>query len=390
MKRNEINLINNFLSTVKKVSRADINYIHEPFLNHKEKSILNDCIKKNQVSAVGNYKNKFEKLIKKFTKSKYVISTSTGTSALHLALRAIGANKDHEILIPSFNFIAAANAVLYCNSTPHFVDINSKNLGIDPDYLNSYLNKISKVKNNKCINKKTNKIIYAVIPVYVFGNSYDIEKLMKVCRKFKLKMIEDSAEALGTFYKGRHAGTYGLAGCLSFNGNKIITSGSGGAVITNNKKIYEFISKLVFNGKIKHNYELIYENQSLNFRLSDLNAALGCAQMEKISFFLKLKRQLAKKYMKLFEKNNSFYFLTENSNTKSNYWLNTVILDDKHINLRSKIFQKAKLKKVPIRPVWKPLHSLNYLKKYPKSKLKITNKMYKKVINLPSSAILGK
>lgn len=390
MKRNEIDVINNFLSTVKKVSRADINYIHEPFLNHKEKMILNDCIAKNEVSAVGNYKNKFEKLIKKFTKSKYVISTSTGTSALHLALRAIGANKDHEILIPSFNFIAAANAVLYCNSTPHFVDINRKNLGVDPDYLHSYLNKISKVKNNKCINKKTNKIIYAVIPVYVFGNSYDIEKLLKVCRKFKLKMIEDSAEALGTFYKGRHAGTYGIAGCLSFNGNKIITSGSGGAVITNNKKIYEYISKLVLNGKLKHNYELIYENQSLNFRLSDLNAALGCAQIEKISFFLKLKRQLAKKYIKLFKKNNSFYFLKENSNTKSNYWLNTVILDDKHINLRSKIFQKAKLKKVPIRPVWKPLHSLNYLKKYPKSKLKNTNKMYKKVINLPSSAILGK
>ena len=230
------NFVDNFLNILKYSQKKQTNGIHEPSLNINDKKIVSECITKNEVSALGSYVKKFEDQIAKFTGSKYAVTTSTGTAALHLSLQAIGVNKNHEVLLPAFNFIAAANAILYCNATPHFVDIEKKNLSIDVNLLENYLKNILVKKNDNFINKKTKKIIYAIIPIYVFGNSYDIKKLANVCKKYKIKIIEDSAEALGTFYKKKHAGTFGIAGCLSFNGNKLITTGGGGAVITNNPK----------------------------------------------------------------------------------------------------------------------------------------------------------
>ncbi len=391
MATNEAKLINNLFRDIKRVVKNNkINSLHEPYLGNNEKKILNECIKKNEVSSVGRYRQKFEKLISEYTGVKYAVTTSSGTAALHLALKAIGVRNNHEIIVPSLNFVASVNAILYCNAIPHFVDINPNNLGIDPKALEIYLKNIALIKNNKCINKKTNKIIFAVVPVYVFGNSYDIEKLKRVCKKFKLKIIEDSAEALGTFYKKKHAGTFGEAGCLSFNGNKIITTGGGGAVLTNSKKIYEFVKRNIFNGKLKHDYELIYEPNSLNFRMPDINAAIGCAQIKNLNYFLSLKRNLAKRYSKFFKKNNEIFFLKENLFTKSNYWLNTILIRNINLKIRKKIFLKAKKLNIPLRPIWTPLHKNNKLKKFPKSNLKNTNSVFKKIINLPSSAILGK
>ena len=384
------NLVDDFLYKLKNSLKKKTNGIHEPSIDASDKKIVSECIGKNEVSALGNYVRKLENEIVKFTGSKYAITTSTGTSALHLSLLAIGVNKNHEILVPAFNFIAAANAILYCNATPHFVDIDNKNLGIDVDYLENYLETNTIKKNKHYINKKTKKIIYAIIPVYVFGNSYDIQKLKKICKKFNIKIIEDSAEALGTFYKNQHAGTFGLAGCLSFNGNKIITTGVGGAVITNNSNIYKYIKDKINNGKKSKTYELIYEQKTLNFRMADINAALGLSQFIKIKKLIKNKRNLAKKYQRLFKNFEGVRFIGEDKNTKSNYWLNSVEIDFKSLKERTALFNKAKRLNVPIRAAWTPLSKLKYLKDCPKSNLKNTEEIYKKIICIPSSAILGK
>ncbi len=383
-------LLDNFLNQLKRIPLKNTKGIHEPQLDKKDKINVSKCIERNEVSAAGNYVKNFERAIINFTGSKYAVATSTGTSAIHLALQAIGVNKNHEVLIPAFNFIASANAILYCNATPHFIDIDKQNLAIDVDFLDKYLKKISFKKNNNYINKKTKKIIYAIVPVYIFGNSYDIQKLKKLCKKYNLKIVEDSAEALGTFYKNKHAGTFGNAGCLSFNGNKVITTGIGGAVITDNYKIYKNIRDKVNNGKKKNTFELVYLEKTLNLRMASINAALGISQIKKINQLLRDKRNLSKKYINLFKNLKKIRFIKENKYTKSNYWLNAVIVDFKNNNQRNLLFKKAKKLKIPIRPAWTPLNKLNYLKNCPKSQLNITNNIFKKIVCLPSSSILGK
>jgi len=383
------NLIDSFLKRLRKIPKKNTKGIHEPQFDKKDQIIVSNCIKKNEVSGTGNYVKNFERAIASLTGSKYVIATSTGTSALHLALQANGVGKNHEVLVPAFNFIAAANAILYCGATPHFVEINKKNLGIDVDYLSNYLKKIAVKKNNFFINRKTKKKIYAIVPVYVFGNSYDVTKLLNLCKKYKIKIIEDSAEALGTFYKKKHAGTFGKAGCLSFNGNKIITTGLGGAVITNNHKLYTNIRDKVDNGKKKNTFELVYEQKTLNFRMASINAALGISQIKKLKKFLLLKKKLSNQYFKLFKDIKGVRYITEDKFTKSNHWLNAVEIDFKNNKQRIELFKKAKKLKIPIRPAWTPLNKLNYLKKFPKSSLYKSDKIYKKIICLPSSAILG-
>lgn len=383
-------LLNEFLNQLKKIPLKKTKAIHEPQIDREDKVTINKCIERNEVSAAGNYVKNFEKALINFTGSKYAIATSTGTSAIHLALQSMGVNENHEVLIPAFNFIASANAILYCNATPHFVDINKTNLTLDLEYLDKYLKKISFKKNKNFINRKTKKIIYAIIPVYIFGNSYDVQKLKKLSRKYNLKIIEDSAEALGTFYRNKHAGTFGDAGCLSFNGNKIITTGMGGAVITDNYKIYKNIRNKVNNGKKNNTFELVYQEKTLNLRMASINAALGISQMKKINSLLRYKRKLSKKYLHLFKNSNRIRFLCENIHTKSNNWLNAVVLDFKNNNQRTLLFKKAQQLKIPIRPAWVPLNKLNYLKNFPKSKLNITNNIYKKIVCLPSSSILGK
>tara|TARA_B100000579_G_C22848544_1_gene865908 strand:+ start:3082 stop:4251 length:1170 start_codon:yes stop_codon:yes gene_type:complete len=387
--KKKTNLLDSFLNKLKKIPKKKIKGIHEPQFDEIDQKIVSNCIKKNEVSGAGDYVKNFEREIASFTGSKYVIATSTGTSALHLALQANGVDKNHEVLVPAFNFIAAANAILYCGATPHFVEISTKNLGIDVDYLSNYLKKIAVKKNKYFINRETKKIIYAIVPVYVFGNSYNVTKLLSLCKKYKIKIIEDSAEALGTFYKKKHAGTFGKAGCLSFNGNKIITTGLGGAVITNNHKLYKNIRDKVNNGKQKKTFELVYEQKTLNFRMASINAALGISQIKKLKKFLLLKRKLSNRYYKLFKNIKGVRYITEDKYTKSNHWLNTVEVDFKNNKQRIELFKKANKLKIPIRPAWTPLNKLKYLKKFPKSSLHKSDKIYKKIICLPSSAILG-
>jgi len=375
-------------SLIEKTINKGPHYLHEPLFVGNEIKYIKDTIKKNFVSTSGEYVIKFENKIKNYTKAKYAIAVINGTQALYVALKALGVKKDQEILVPALTFVGTVNAISYTGAEPHFVDSNIKDLGIDCKKLEIYLNKIGKIKNNKCINRKTGKIISGIMPVHIFGHPCDIENIIRLSRKFKLKIIEDAAEALGSFYKKKHLGTFGDVGCISFNGNKIITTGGGGAIVTNQKKLAEKIKHLVSTAKVPHKWEYIHDDIGYNFKMPSLNAALGLAQIEKINFFLKAKRKLFKKYFNSFNKIEGANIFRENVNSKSNYWLQTLILEKKYKNLKNKLLNYCYKKKIYLRPVWKLISSLKPYKKKQKMNLSGAKAIENQVINLPSSQSL--
>ncbi len=372
-------------NAIKKTIGVGPHKLHEPYFSKKEIKLTNDTIKKNFVSSAGEYGKKFENKLKKLTKAKYVISVINGTQALFISMKALGIDNNQEVLVPSLTFIGTVNAISYTGAEPHFVDSNIKHLGIDCKKLEVYLKKISKIKNNKCINKKTGRIISGIIPVHIFGHSCDIENIILLAKKFKLKIIEDAAEAVGSFYKKKHLGTFGEVGCLSFNGNKIITTGGGGAVITNKKKLADRINHLANTAKIKHNWEYIHDDVGYNFKLPSINAALGIAQLEKLQIFLKAKRKLFSEYSKNFKDIRGVSIFKEGKHLRSNYWLQTLILDKKHRFLKNKILKYCFQKKFYLRPSWKLISSLKPYQKKQKMNLSGSKEIINRVINLPSS-----
>ena len=271
-------------------------HLHEPDLDSSEINYLKNCIISNEVSSQGKFVKKFEDKISKLTKAKYIITANSGTSALHIACILMNIKENDEVLVPSFTFVGTANAVKYCGAIPHFVDIEEKNLGINVKKLNNYLNKIVIKKKNFCINKLTGRKIKAVIPVHIFGHAAKIIAIKELAKKFNLSVIEDAAEAIGSYYHNKHLGTFGDIGVLSFNGNKTITCGSGGAILTNNKTLAKKARHLISTAKISHPYNYVHDQVGFNYRMSNLNAALGYSQINRI-----------KKYSII--KENCFYFI---------------------------------------------------------------------------------
>ena len=382
-------LVNEFRSSLLKALKGKKKplFLHEPFLNSKDRISLNDCLRSNKVSTAGIFTKKFENEIKRFTKSKYVLTVINGTSALHLAIIALGIKKKEEILIPSLTFVATGHAVLYNHSIPHFFDVN-ENLTVDILKLDKYLKKITINRNGKCINKKSKRVIRAIIPMHTFGHVCEMDKLKKLATKYNLLVIEDAAEALGSFYKKKHAGTFGDIGVLSFNGNKIITTGMGGAILTKSKKFFDKAKHIAATSKVKKKWEYVHDQLGYNYRLPSINASIGLSQMKRINFFLKKKRNLFKKYKKEFSKLNFLKIFEEQKNIKANYWLQTIVLKKNYENLLNSILKKCHQEKILIRPSWKPLHQLNHFKKFPKMNLDSTNSLAKRIINLPSSSFL--
>jgi len=384
-----MSLENIIIKKIKNILGKKKNYpLHEPLFLGNEKKYLLQALKKNYVSSIGGGKfiDEFEKKIKDFTKAKYCISVINGTEALHLSLIALGVKNNDEVLLPSLTFSGTANAVIYCNAIPHFVDSELDTLGIDPMKLENYLKKISIIKNNECYNKKTNRRIRAIIPVHIFGNVCKIDLILKIANKYKLKLLEDSAESLGSFFHNKHTGTLGDIGCLSFNGNKIITTGGGGAIITNSKSLADNIRHISSTAKIKHEWEYIHDKVGYNFRMPNLNAALGLAQIENLNKFLKFKRRLFNRYYNEFKKVKGIKLISEKKYSKSNYWLNTIFINNSSIKKRNNILKLGHKNKILLRPAWKPLHTLKHFKKMPKMDLSQTIKIYKSCISLPSSA----
>ena len=359
--------------------------LHEPLINLSDIKNVEKVLSKKLVStSAEKIISKFEKKLSKLTKAKYVVATNTGTSALHIALKAIKLKNNEEVLIPDINYIAAANSVIHCNGIPHFVDIDITNLGIDVKKLDIYLKKISIVRKNKLINKKSKNVIKAIIPTHIFGNACDIVNLKKISKKYKLILIEDSSESVGSFFKKKHLGTFGDIGVLSFNGNKIITTGGGGAILTNNPKLFNRSLHLSKISRVKKRYwEFNYNEPGFNFRMPALNAALGISQIDKLKTILSTKKKIYLEY-KTYFKNIKSVKLLEPINKKSNYWLNVIQIEKSNEKLIDQIILKLHRKKIYVRPIWKQMHKINYLSKYPRMNLSNANYIKNKLLSLPS------
>lgn len=365
--------------------KKKITPLHEPTFEKADFHFLEKCLKQGIVSSTGNglLRSKFESEILKYTKSKFALGTINGVSALHACLKTLKVGKNHEVLVPSITFVASVHAILYSGATPHFIEASEEDLGVDPEKLENYLKKITIFKKGKYYNKKTGKIIKALMPVHIFGNACKIDKLVRIAKKFKLVIIEDATEALGTFYKKKHVGTFGEMGAISFNGNKIITSGAGGMIISKNKKLQNKVRHIISNAKIKHKWEYDHDEIGYNYRMANLNAALGYAQFRRLKRILLKKKKIFNFYKKIFKADKDFSILKPSKNTISNYWLNTLVIENNTINKNNliKILHKFNIK---ARPIWKPLHTLKHLNKYPRMSLETTNRIYKKIISLPS------
>lgn len=356
--------------------------LHEPYFAGNEKKYLNECIDTTFVSSVGKFVDKFEKDIATFTGSKFAIATVNGTSALHIALQLAGVERDDEVLTQSLTFIATCNAISYIGAHPIFIDVDKSTMGLSPEKLNQFLLEETIMKNDVCINKKTKRKIKAVVPMHTFGMPINIDDLKAVCEPYNIKIIEDAAESLGSYDNQVHTGTKGLLGTLSFNGNKTITTGGGGMILTDDESLARKAKHITTTAKIPHRWDFNHDQIGYNYRMPNVNAALGCAQLEKLPEILQNKRDLAQKYIGFFI-NKSARFVTEPDNTSANYWLNSIILENP--NDRDEFLSATNDAGVMTRPIWKLMSSLPMFEKAQKGNLDNSVWLEQRVINIPSS-----
>lgn len=356
--------------------------LHEPCFKGNEKKYLEECIDSTFVSSVGKFVDQFENEVAKYTGAKYAVATVNGTAALHVALLMAGVEKDDEVITQPLTFVATCNAISYIGAHPVFIDVDKDTLGLSPEKLDHFLAQNTELVNGGCINKISKRRIKAVVPMHTFGFPANIEELMHVCQKHGLEVVEDSAESLGSFYKGKHTGTFGLLGTLSFNGNKTITTGGGGMIITNNKALAVKAKHITTTAKVPHRWNFEHDMVAYNYRLPNLNAALGCAQMENLPRVIEKKRRLATKYFDFF-KDKSAKFILEPNETKSNYWLNALILSD--LEERNAFLEETNNNGIMTRPIWKLMNNLSFYSSAQTGSLENAKWLEERVVNIPSS-----
>lgn len=356
--------------------------LHEPRFIGNEKKYLNDCIDSTFVSSVGEYVDKFEELITEYTGAKFAIATVNGTSALHISLLLSGVNAGDEVITQSLTFIATCNAINYCNAKTIFVDVDRDTLGLSPKALKEFLEENTMIKDGKCLNKTTGKIIKACVPMHTFGHPCRIDEIKEICDEYNIALIEDAAESLGSYYKGKHTGTFGKLGAISFNGNKIITSGGGGCIITDDEVLAKKAKHITTTAKVPHKWEYTHDMIGYNYRMPNLNAALLVAQLENLDNFLANKRELAISYENFFA-NQDIQFVTEPAESQSNYWLNAVILKDREE--RDQFLEETNSKGVMTRPIWTLMNKLELFKDAQCGNLENSEWLENRVINISSS-----
>jgi perosamine synthetase len=363
--------------------------LHEPSLGGNAWAYVKDCLDSTWVSYVGQYVEKFESLLADFTGVKQVVAVVNGTAALHMALKLAGVEPGDEVIVPALTFVATANAVTYCGALPHLADSEAKTLGLDPGKLGDYLKDIARVNAAGSKNKFSGRRIKAVIPMHVFGHPVDLDPLSEICRAYHLAMVEDAAESLGSYYKGKHTGNWGKLAILSFNGNKTVTTGGGGAILTNEAHLGKIAKHLTSTAKIPHRWEYRHDAIGYNYRLPNLNAALGCAQMEQLPKFLEQKRRLADKYRQAFQGLGGVRLFTEPAFARSNYWLNALLLDDAFAEQRDAVLEATNDHGIITRPVWTLMNKLPMFQDCPAMDLGCAENLSKRLINIPSSSFLS-
>jgi len=376
--------------------------LHAPIFNGNEKKYLNDCIDSTFVSSVGKFVDQFELEMAKYTGATKAVACVSGTNALHIALKLVGVEPDTEVITQSLTFIATANAISYCGAKPVFLDVDKDTLGLSPEKLENWLKNNTKINKttNKTVNKLTNKPITSCVPMHTFGHPCRIDEIIKVCDKYHIPVVEDAAESLGSFYKNQHTGTFGEIGVLSFNGNKTITSGGGGMLLFKDEKLAQKAKHITTQAKVPHSWNFVHDEIGYNYRMPNINAALGLAQLEQLPKFIESKRKIAKAYQDFFSNHNSEHailrlskgvegftlnFFSEPNNANSNYWLNTILLNDKTI--KEAFLKYTNEQGIMTRPIWKLMNKLVMFKDCECGDLSNAEWLEEIVVNIPSSVI---
>ena len=380
MFENVINFIQNTYQTTGFIP------LHEPCFVGNEKKYLNECIDSTYVSSIGKFVDEFEEKIASYTGAKYAVATSNGTSALHIALLLANVGENDEVITQPLTFVATCNVISYCRAQPIFVDVDRDTMGLSPIALRNYLEKNTIIQNQKCINNATGKIIKACIPMHTFGHPCRVDEIKDICDKYHIYLIEDAAESLGSFYKGKHTGTFGQMGVMSFNGNKIITAGGGGCILTDDESLAKKAKHLTTTAKVPHRWEYNHNMIGYNYRMPNLNAALLVAQLESLEIFLLKKRELAAAYTDFFNYTTTYSFVKEPIDSQSNYWLNAIIFKDK--KQRDLFLDETNSEGVMTRPTWVLMNKLPMFKNAQHGDLTNSEWLEQRVVNIPSSVVI--
>ena len=357
-----------------------------PVFAGNEKKYLNECIDTTFVSSVGKFVDRFEDDIAKYTSCKRAVVCVSGTNALHMSLMLAGVERGDEVLTQALTFIATCNALSYIGAEPVFIDVDRDTMGLSPAAVRKWLATNAEIKDNQCFNKNTNRRIKACVPMHTFGHPVHLDELVEVCNEYHIELVEDAAESIGSLYKGKHTGTFGKIGALSFNGNKTITTGGGGMMLFNDEELGAYAKHITTQAKIPHRWEFKHDHIGYNYRMPNINAALGCAQLENIDKFIESKRETAKAYEEFFKNVPDIEFFTEPENCRSNYWLNVVILKDK--DAQQEFLQFTNDNGVMTRPIWELMNRLPMFEHCQNDGLKNTTWFADRVVNIPSSVKL--
>lgn len=359
--------------------------LHEPKFVGNEKKYVTDCIDSTFVSSVGKYVDDFEENFARYVGAQFAIATVNGTSALHISLLLAGVETNDEVLTQALTFVATANAISYCGASPIFIDVDIDTMGLSPKSVESFLEKNCQIINNQCINKTTQKVIKACVPMHTFGHPCKIDELKTICNKWCITLVEDAAESLGSFYHNKHTGTFGKLGAFSFNGNKIITAGGGGVIVTDDEVLAKKAKHLTTTAKVPHKWQYEHDAIAYNYRMPNLNAALLLAQLESLEQFLRSKKTLAKKYEKFFAQFDDIKFITAPKDADTNYWLNAIEFND--INSRDSFLEFSNNEGVMSRPIWNLMSELSMFQKYQRDDLTNSKYLQERVVNIPSSVL---
>jgi perosamine synthetase len=362
--------------------------LHEPRFGGHEWDYVKECIDTGWVSSVGKFVDRFEAELAETCGARHAVAVVNGTAALHVALLLCGVRPGDEVIVPALTFVATANAVSYCGAVPHFSDSEERTLGLDAARLEEHLSQIADTKGPACVNTRTGRRIAAIVPMHVFGHPVDMDALIAVAKRFGLPIVEDAAEALGSSYKGKKLGSLGRFGVLSFNGNKVVTTGGGGAILTNDETLAASAKHITTTGRLAHAWTFEHDMLAYNYRLPNLNAALGVAQLEQLDGFIKAKRRLAERYEASFAKVPGLKFFKEQPFAQSNYWLNAIILDENSADRRDAILAVTNAAGFMTRPAWRTMHHLPMYRDCPKMELTVAESLERRIINLPSSVKL--
>ncbi len=360
--------------------------LHAPLFIGNEKKYLNECIDTTFVSSVGKFVDRFEEEMAAYTGAKKAVVCVSGTNALHMAMMLVGVERDDEVLTQALTFIATCNAVSYIGAHPVFIDVDMETLGLSPKAVKAWLEKNAELKNGGCYNKKTGRRVKACIPMHTFGHPVKIDELVQICNEWHLELVEDAAESIGSLYKGQHTGTFGKVGAISFNGNKTITTGGGGMLLFQDEELGKLAKHLTTQAKVPHRWAFVHDHIGYNYRMPNINAALGCAQLENLDRYVENKRETAQIYADFFKNIPDITFFTEPENCRSNYWLNVVMLKGKAA--QQEFLEYTNDHGVMTRPVWELMNRLEMFKQCETDGLKNTEWLADRIVNIPSSVRL--